>query len=530
MSEAGLMRQIKAIRRQLPHAWVPFFTRFGGRLTPVQIDAIPNILAGQNVVIASATASGKTEAVVAPTAQRWRDEHWAGTSIVYITPTRALANDLFARLEMPLAEMNLSLVLKHGEKQYIPKGEVHMLITTPESLDSLLCRQPERLVALRTLILDEIHLLDQNYRGDQLRVLLNRLAGHSKTDFSTHLVSATLADPHAVAARYTRDAVLVTGSGKREMNAQFADDLHDVATLARNQEWHKLLIFANKRATVEQIASTFAPLWKPYPVLPHHGKLAKAARERAETAMKECSTAVIVATSTLEIGIDIGDIDAVVLADPPWSLSAMYQRIGRGNRRSQQINVIAIAEDANVQLLYEAMFDAVRQGELPMEEDRSSDRSVVVQQVFSMLYQHRGGLESSVIAETVSPLATKFETQRILAHMVNEGHLIEERRLWRLSRAALDEAEKGTVHSNIPGGYNVKVIEVSSGREVGQIGGTFDSVFMLAGRFWRIVNYSPYKVWVEPTGRPAGPAEFTPSNQLGKYWSYLPAELRKKEA
>ncbi len=86
-----------------------------------------------------------------------------------------------------------------------------------------------------------------------------------------------------MAARYTQVAVLVTGSGQRELNAQFADDLSGVAALAREQKWHKLLIFANKRAAVEQIAADFAPLWKPYPVLPHHGKLAKAAREQAET-------------------------------------------------------------------------------------------------------------------------------------------------------------------------------------------------------------------------------------------------------
>ena len=100
------VQQVRIIRERLKYAWTPFFTRFG-RLTPIQVATIPPILDGKNVIVASPTASGKTEAVIAPVAERFRNEGWQGLAVLYIVPTRALANDTLARIDGPLRDMGI---------------------------------------------------------------------------------------------------------------------------------------------------------------------------------------------------------------------------------------------------------------------------------------------------------------------------------------------------------------------------------------------------------------------------------------
>lgn len=144
------VQRVRIIRNRLKYAWMPFFTTFG-RLTPIQVETIPTILDGYNVIVASLTASGKTEAVVAPVAERYIQEKWQELAVLYIVPTRALANDTLARIEGPLRDMGIKTALKHGDKPYLPSDNLpNFLITTPESLDSLICRRVEVFKSLRT--------------------------------------------------------------------------------------------------------------------------------------------------------------------------------------------------------------------------------------------------------------------------------------------------------------------------------------------------------------------------------------------
>ena len=115
------LRNVNKLRRKLPHTWRPFFGRFG-TLTNVQQQTIPAVLQGNNVVVGAPTASGKTEAIVAPVAELQIREGWSSLAVIYVVPTRALANDMFARLEGPLEDLNLKCVLKHGEHGGLPKN------------------------------------------------------------------------------------------------------------------------------------------------------------------------------------------------------------------------------------------------------------------------------------------------------------------------------------------------------------------------------------------------------------------------
>src|SRR5689334_17756036 len=166
-----------ALKARLPRTWPAFFERHGN-FTPAQLAAIPALLDGQNILLCAPTASGKTEAAVAPLIERHCPplRSRGGPRILYLTPTKALANDLAARLAHPLEALGLTLGVKtHDLSTFRPARPPDVLITTPESADSTLAAQARAFADLRAIILDELHLFDGTPRGDQLRAVLNRI-------------------------------------------------------------------------------------------------------------------------------------------------------------------------------------------------------------------------------------------------------------------------------------------------------------------------------------------------------------------
>lgn len=517
--------QVATIRRRLKHAWVPFFTRFG-KLTPVQEQTIPKILDGANVVVASPTASGKTEAVVAPVAEQSVSNRWEGLAMLYVVPTRALANDTLARIEGPLRDMGITSALKHGDKPSLSKQLPNCLITTPESLDSLICRRPQAFAMLRAIILDEIHLLDNTYRGDQLRLLLYRLRElASDPKFSIHLLSATLSDPNKIAQRYVNNFEVVVVKGQREIDYRLLESYDEAYRLARANGWRKVLCFCNLRESVETVAAELAQLWHPYPVVAHHGSLNRRVRKEAETVMKQADVAVCVATSTLEIGIDIGDIDLIVLAEPPWSISALLQRIGRGNRRENLIHTIAITTSEEERILLEAMFETAATGTLPVDS-YEPDLSIAVQQTFSYLYQHPAGVPEIELQKLLSSLCAEDAARLILRHLRQRGWIEWRNEHWFASTRVMDMGEKGRIHSNIPGWKNYRVIDADSGSEIGTIGGIFDEVFVLAQRTWRVISVADGIIQVRRFIGKASAPLFRRHRNAGAFYYLLPHLMR----
>ncbi|PDW00583.1 hypothetical protein A9Q02_09340 [Candidatus Chloroploca asiatica] len=491
-----------------------------------QLAAIPYVLDGAQVVLMAPTASGKTEAIAAPVSQLHRNEGWEELAVIYVVPTRALANDTLVRVGGPVSDMGFRIELKHGDRPYLPQA-LDWLITTPESLDSLLSRRPQMLKSVRAIILDEIHLLDNTYRGDQLRILVTRLQALTATQLKIHLISATLADPDAVAARYVTSATVVAIDGQRSASLQFAANHTDIKLLARTKGWKKLLYFCNKREGVELVARDLAEIWQPYPVVAHHGSLSRQRREEAEQVLREARVAVGVATSTLEVGIDIGDIDAVVLADIPWSCSALLQRIGRGNRRSGKIEVVGISTDIATQRVLSAMFDMVTGGYLD-PSPYILDRSVVVQQIFSILFQQQGsGSDEHELAALLHHLALPSEVKAILNHLATRDWLEQKSNKWFLSTTMLDKAERGEIHSNIPDSAMYQVIDVESNQQVGSVAGVVDQVFLLAGVIWEILDVHYPVMRVRRYRGSADPAVFKRHPQAGRYTSFLPVHLRR---
>lgn len=516
----------KVIRSRLRRTWAPFFGRFG-RLTPVQVLAIPRILDGYNVAVAAPTASGKTEAVVAPVAERYASARCQNVAIIYVVPTRALANDTYARIAAPLGEIGITTAVKHGDRPLLPSQLPECLITTPESLDSLLCRRPRVFAELQAVIVDEIHLLDNTYRGDQLRILLRRLekiAGHPP---SVHLLSATLSEPDGTARRYVSTFELVRVGEPRQIVYHLVSSHQEVHSLARAHGWKKLLYFCNLRESVEETASVLARVWYPYPVVAHHGSLSRRLREEAEALMKEAEVAVCVATSTLEVGIDIGDIDLVVLAEVPWSVTSLLQRIGRGNRRHGTVQVAALCASPDERSVLEAMFEAAVAGELPVQP-YEPDLSVAVQQALSCIYQHREGLPDEEIIDLLSPLCSEYEARLILANLQGHGWTDRAGGRWFPSQKLMDAGEAGRIHSNIPDRSEYRVVDVDSGKEIGTVHGVFDEVFVLGRVTWTVVSVSHGVIRVRRFGGKASPAVFRRHGPVGAFYPLLPPELKRR--
>lgn len=488
------------------------------------------MLDGQNVVLCSPTASGKTEAVVAPTAERCLNEKWLALSVLYIVPTRALANDTLLRIEGPLTDMGISVVLKHGDRPYFRAASPpDWLITTPESLDSLLCRYTRSLAQVRTVILDELHLVDSTYRGDQLRVLLRRLRqACGERGFATHALSATLADALSVAHRYIDDFTLVTVAGNRELDYLLVEAVEEVYAVARRNKWRKALFFCNARQTVEETARVISEQWAPYPVVVHHGSLDRRLREEAELVMKEAQVAACVCTSTLEVGIDIGDIDVVVLVELPYSVSTLLQRLGRGNRRENMIHAVVVTDTEEVRTMATEMLAVAETGDLP-PVDYQPDLSAAVQQTFSLLFQHPEGMHASALADMVSPLVGEDDGRAMLAHLRDHGWITRVRDLWCASERVMDLGEKGKIHSNIPDSTVYDVVDTTSGSIIGKIAGVFDRVFVLGRRAWQVVSVRRRAIYVRPFSGRADPALFVPHRNVGAFTHLLPPELRRRQ-
>ncbi len=485
--------QALAVRAHLPLSWPAFFARHGDVL-PVQAAAIPVILGGGDVLVCAPTAGGKTEAVAAPLLERALTQKWAPLAIAMVSPTRALVNDLYRRLQGPLAALGATLGRRTSDhRERVADKPPLLLLTTPESIDSLLVRHPQALVGLRALVLDEIHCLHGGPRGDQLAVLVARLrkltaehAPHGTPALQVVALSATLADPVAVAQRYLHDGQVLRVPGQRAIHATlgrfgaaetFAPLLADSAVA---QNARKVLVFVNRRQDVEAIAVALRgrlPFGEN--VFAHHGSLRKAERERTEQAFLDAGRAVCVATTTLELGIDIGDIDLIALADPPADVQSFLQRIGRGNRRRRDgCRVLLGWRSEGLLELQRFLLQSAQRGEL--HGDLVPFRpSILVQQALSLLYQNpqRFVTVRALRARLPGWLAAAHadaDLQALLDQAAATGwlHAVFGQARYGVTDASERLFERGELHGNLasePAG--VEVVDDATGAVLGQVGG-----------------------------------------------------------
>ncbi|MBU4347865.1 DEAD/DEAH box helicase [Patescibacteria group bacterium] len=411
-------------------------------LRPVQEAAIQPILQGKNVVLSSGTGSGKTEAVLAPLISLYRQEALDTDSlaILYIAPTKALVNDLEKRIRLPLDKINFKLAVRHGDHDDLASGVTpNLLITTPESLEVLLLRKEKRLSNVKAVVIDEVHLLYNTQRGLQLSVLLKRLNQFTDRRLQWAALSATvsvLSNVRDFLFGPVEEAVFLQYPAQRTIDAhirQVNDEESFLRLVRRLVEGKnvKLLVFANSRRICEKLVSVLARYkLLEHIVFAHYSSLSPELRVETEKKFASSRCAICVSTSTLELGIDIGDIDAVILWGAPASAESFLQRIGRGNRRQNKTNAICLIPDDSETplcdaLRFLALIDAAQNGELPVL-DPYDLYGASGQQCLSMIASENGRYMR--IADLCKFFDHKVHLSRptieeILAELANNGYL-----------------------------------------------------------------------------------------------------------
>ncbi len=422
------------LKSRLPRTWSPFFARHGA-FTPAQLAAIPPLLDGANVMLCAPTASGKTEAALAPLIERHLPpERTTPAGAALPAAHRALIADIANRLDAPLDRLRVRLAVKTRDlDSFDPQRPADLLLTTPESLDALLAIRPKTLLHVAGVVLDELHVLDGSARGDQLRVVLNRLrqvrayaaqAGDAPdAQIQYAALSATLAEPAAVAARYFQAPQVVTVSGGRARQIDLlplAPD--DPAALAeflatfQARGWRKALVFCNTRAEVEAYAAAVRRGDSPFgqQVFVHYSNLERQRRHAIEEQFAQSGAALCFASSTLELGIDLGSIDTAILIGAPGSAAAFAQRIGRAGRRQQTIQATCFFRTP----LEEALLRALLAAPEPAPASPPFRASVAVQQIFSLLLQSpTGALRLAPLAALFHGLLTPADLEAILGRL-----------------------------------------------------------------------------------------------------------------
>ena len=534
-----------------------FLGRFG-RATEPQTLGWPAIRAGRDVLISAPTGSGKTLAAflicLDGLVRAARNEPLADeVEVVYVSPLKALSNDVRKNLEIPLAEIAalaaergiplapIRTALRTGdttawERRQMLARPPHILVTTPESLFILLTAEKSRqaLRTARTLIVDEIHAVVDDKRGSHLALTLARLdalvEGGGRPRPQIIGLSATVKPVEEVAAFLSPAAVIIDIGHRREMDLAIEVPRDELGPVASNEMWEEIydrladlirehrtaLVFVNTRRLAERVSHHLGQRLGPDAVLPHHGSLARRLRLNAEERLKKGELKAVVATASLELGIDIGSVDLVCQIGSPRSIAVGLQRIGRSGHwmgATPKGRIFATTRDELLECA--ALVRAIRTGELDRLHIPEAPLDILAQQIvaaaatddwseddlFALVrraYPYRR-LERAEFERVVGILSEGIATSRgragALVHRDGINGRLRGRRGARLAAITSGGA--------IPDNANYQVILEPEGTVVGTVDEDFavesmaGDIFLLGTSSWRIRRIEPGRLRVE---------------------------------
>ena len=528
-------------------------------VTAAQAKAWPLIRQRQSTLIAAPTGSGKTLTAFLAVLDDlvWRGLEQGGelpdaTLVVYVSPLKALSNDIQINLQNPLAgiteqlramglpELRISTAVRTGdtpqkERSAMRKHAPHILVTTPESLYVLLGSDSGRrmLASTRTVIVDEIHAIAAGKRGSHLALSLERLQalcaeplmriGLSATQKPIDAVSRFLVGTQRPCAivdiGHARPRDLGIEVPPVPLSAVMANDVWELvyerlAQLAR--EHRTTLIFVNTRRLAERLARHLSERLGKQAVAAHHGSLAKEQRLDAEQRLKRGELQVLIATASLELGIDIGEVDLVCQIGSPRSISAFLQRVGRSGHQvggTPKGRLFALSRDDLIECT--ALLDCVRRGELDTLHIPVAPLDVLAQQIIAEVscqeWQEQALLQ---MIRRATPYAALDEAHyQALLKMLAEGYNGRQGiRSAYLHRDAVGGALRGrrgsrltavTSGGTIPDNADYSVLLEPQALNIGSVNEDFavesiaGDVFQLGNTSYRILRVEPGRVRVE---------------------------------
>src|SRR5438874_3278382 len=548
-----------------------WFDQTFGSPTEPQARGWPAIQSGRHVLISAPTGSGKTLAAFLASLDLLFREGAGGelpdkTQIVYVSPLKALSNDIRKNLQEPLAgirellkqdghDVDLRAEVRTGDttaaqRRALVKTPPHILVTTPESLYLLLTSDSGRkmLSSVRTLILDEIHAVVDDRRGAHLALSVERLAALTKNPLQRIGLSATqkpieevsrfLVGAHGVDDGGNPDCEIIDIGHRRELDLAIEMPKSPLEAVMSNEVWeeiyHRLaeliqahrttLVFVNTRRMAERVTHHLSELLGADAVTSHHGSLSAKLRLDAEDRLKRGELKALVATASLELGIDIGSVDLVCQLGTTRSIATLLQRVGRAEHKRGGLpkgRIFPLSRDELIECA--ALLRCVHRGELDRLTIPEKPLDVLAQQVvaaastedwdenefFELVcsaWPYRN-LTRAELDQVVTMLAEGFSTKRgrrsALIHHDAINHRLRGRRGARLTALTSGGA--------IPDNADYRVILEPSETFVGTVNEDFaveslaGDIFQLGNASWRILRVNSGVVRVEDAkGQPPG--------------------------
>ena len=503
-------------------------------LRTLQEEAAGPVLDGADALLLAPTAGGKTEAAVFPLLTAMEQQRWGGLSVIYVCPLKALLNNLLPRLESYAGWLGRRVAIWHGDisasaRQRILREPPDVLLTTPESLEAMLISlkvEHGRMFAdLRAIVVDEIHAFAGDDRGWHLLAVLERLARVTGRPIQRIGLSATVGNPAGLldwlqgSGRGDRPGVVVApdaapaaagaaGRPPGDVELDYVGSVSNAATvIASLHRGEKRLVFCDSRQLVEEIGAALRD--RGVTTFLSHASLPLDQRRRAEEAFAQARDCVIVATSTLELGVDVGDVDRVIQINDPPSVASFLQRIGRtGRRDGSSRNCLFLALGTGPLLWSAGLAHLWGQGYVEPVMAPPEPRHIVAQQLLALcLQEHRIGRR--LWAEEWNGLAPfDASAEPILAYLVDQGFIDRDGELLFIGPAA----EQRFGHRHFMGMTAVFTappqFTVLAGRE--EVGRTDPMLLtekadgprllLLGGRSWKVTwtDWTRRRCYVEP--------------------------------
>jgi ATP-dependent helicase Lhr and Lhr-like helicase len=501
-----------------------------GELREVQSLSIDAFLTGANLVILAPTGGGKTESVFFPVISQMLTEEWHGLSVLYVSPIRALLNNQEQRLQKYFSLVGRRAACWHGDTTQVERRRLladspDCLLTTPESLEAILVsskvdhRQFFRNV--RAVVIDELHAFAGDDRGWHLLSVFSRIHRLAGRDLQRIGLSATVGNPAEMLAWLSsgserqRQVVSPAPVARKapDMQLDYVGSLQNAAkVISLLHQGEKRLVFCDSRSRVEQLALLLRE--REVDTFVSHGSLGLDERRAAEEAFAQKQNCVIVATSSLELGLDVGDLDRVIQIDAPATVSSFLQRMGRtGRRAGTSSNCLFLATSDEGLLRAAALLKLWGSGFVEPVKAPPKPFHILAQQLMALILQERG-IGRRAFVEWLADVPTfsvmsNEQVEALVDHLIRTGTLFEDAGI--LSFGPEGEAEYGrknflellSVFTSPP------LFRVVSGKK--DLGSVHESTFykkqdgpvilVLAGRSWK-TNHLDWKrriAYVEPT-------------------------------